>query len=490
MNRHRAILMAMAALPALVLTASVALAQANPSNATVPYSSRLTDETGQPLDGVYAFKFTLYDAETGGQLMWSETHTAVVVKNGDFALALGELQPLPKTATDRKELWLAVSVRGPQDTDFTLLHPRQPFMAPASPSALACPHNHFPDSWPGSNTEYGLLIDNASTGDGLRAYSRSTTWNYAAVFGANIAPTGYGTGVYGYSAKGAGVYANSAGGDGLEAVTTANNKGAVYAHTTATGASGVRATSATGDGVSGQSAGGSKSGVYGVNTVTTTVGYGVFGRALYGFGLGADGNDVSYGDLLGDLVLAGDKGEIFAFGSLLDLYTNDYVTIDLDNDNNNANSDFAVLNGADAVVFHVYENGNLTATGTKSAEVKTASYGPRLLYAVESPEVWFEDIGAATLKAGTITVKFEPIFAATVDLNVDYHVYVTPLCDEAVVLFVTAKSAEGFTVNGVTLDNQPSGCAFDYRVIAKRLGYSDVRLAPAETGSGKNQGVR
>jgi hypothetical protein len=356
-----------------------------------------------------------------------------------------------------------------------------------------------------------LLLENTSTGDGLRAYSRSTVWNYAAVFGANIATTGYGTGVYGYSAKGAGMYANSAGGDGLEAVTTANSRSSVYAHTTATGSNGVWAVSNTGRGVYGYSTGYDaiegvshavdRSGIYGrsdnggwgisgytSSTLTTRAaigsynegnGPGMLGQSAKGFGVSANGNDTSYYDLLGDLVLAGDKGEIFSFGSILDLYTNNYVAIDLDNDNNNTNSDFAILNGADTAVFHVYENGNMTATGTKSAEVKTSSYGPRLLYAVESPEVWFEDVGAATLKNGAITIRFEPIFAETVDLKADYHVYVTPLCGEAVILFVTAKTVEGFTVKGVTLDNQPSNCAFDYRVIAKRLGYSDVRLAPA-----------
>ncbi|NTU65999.1 MAG: hypothetical protein HGB05_21990, partial [Chloroflexi bacterium] len=204
MTRRQSIFVAMAILMvmALLLTVSVALAQANPSSVTVPYSSRLTDEAGQPLDGVYAFQFALHDAETGGHLLWAETHATVTVKNGDFALVLGEVQPIPKEVSSRKDSWLAVSVRGPQDKDFTLLEPRLHFNAPASPSALTCPHNHFTDSWPGANTEYGLLLENTSTGDGLRAYSRATAWNYAAVFGANVAPTGYGTGVYGYSSKG------------------------------------------------------------------------------------------------------------------------------------------------------------------------------------------------------------------------------------------------------------------------------------------------
>lgn len=464
MKRRQSIFVTMAILMvmALLLTVSVALAQANPSSVTVPYSSRLTDEAGQPLDGVYAFKFALYDAETGGQPLWAETHTAVTVKNGDFALVLGEVQPILKEVAGRKDLWLAVSVLGPQEKDFTLLNPRQRFSAPTSPSALTCPHNHFTDSWPGSNIEYGLLLDNTSTGDGLRAYSRATVWNYAAVFGANIASTGYGTGVYGYSSKGVGVYANSDGGDGLEATTASTTKSAVYAH--AANANGVWAIS--------------------------TDKQGVHGGSTNNFGVEATGGgDASYSDLIGDLLIGGNRAEIFATGDVAELFSNGFIAFDLDNNNNGANQ-LEVWNGAETLVFKVDESGNTTATGTKSAEVKTTRYGPRLLYAVESSEVWFEDVGTALLKDGAITIEFEPIFAETVDLNADYHVYVTPLCDEAVVLFVATKTAEGFTVKGVMLDNQPSSCAFDYRVIAKRLGYSDVRLAPAETGNSKTQGVK
>ncbi len=41
----------------------------------------------------------------------------------------------------------------------------------------------------------------------------------------------------------------------------------------------------------------------------------------------------------------------------------------------------------------LYVAGSFIATGTKSALVETASYGKRQLYAVESPENWFEDFG-------------------------------------------------------------------------------------------------
>jgi hypothetical protein len=75
-------------------------------------------------------------------------------------------------------------------------------------------------------------------------------------------------------------------------------------------------------------------------------------------------------------------------------------------------------------------------------------------------------------------VTLEPIFAETINLDMDYHVFVTPLCQEPVLLFVTAKGTSGFTVQGVTLDGQPAACGFDYRVVGKRLGLEDIRLEP------------
>jgi len=63
---------------------------------------------------------------------------------------------------------------------------------------------------------------------------------------------------------------------------------------------------------------------------------------------------------------------------------------------------------------------------------------------------------------------------------VEYHVYLTPLCQEAVLLFVTDKGAAGFTVQGVTLDGKASACGFDYRIVAKQRGYETVRLEEVE----------
>ncbi len=119
--------------------------------------------------------------------------------------------------------------------------------------------------------------------------------------------------------------------------------------------------------------------------------------------------------------------------------------------------------------------GNLTVTGVKNAVVET-SEGSRLTYAVESTEVWFEDFGNARLQDGAAVVALDPLFAETVNTEVDYHVYLTPL-GKSEGLYVADKSATSFEVR----DNSGNGeIEFDYRIVAKRLGYEDQRLAETD----------
>jgi hypothetical protein len=131
-----------------------------------------------------------------------------------------------------------------------------------------------------------------------------------------------------------------------------------------------------------------------------------------------------------------------------------------------------------------YFKGDLTVSGAKPAVVQTESHGYRRLYCMESPELWFEDFGTGQLEDGQATVTIDPLFAETVNLDLNYHVYVTPISDEAVLLFVTAKTKIYFEVQGVTLDGSPSDASFDYRIVAKRLGYEDRRLDAWDPSSG------
>lgn len=400
---------------------------------TIPYSGRLSDEAGQPVpDGAYAFTFALYAAESGGEPVWTETQEDVAVQGGAFTALLGSVAPLPQEALDGGARWLEVGVRGPGESEFTALAPRQELSAAApasltSPSAgPSCAHNHVGEFW--CTTTTGLEVGRLSTcaGAGL-------VYN-----GAILAP-GSGNGLEAYSLLGAG------------------------------------------DGVVGTSMTSNKSGVYGNNTGD---GYGVYGSSANGYGgffSGAEHLDLGLGGAIGRInAHAQDE-------SLLYLSSNADVIVKLDNDGGE-NHNFLIKQSGNDNVFGVDEPGNMWALGTKNALVETAHYGRRLLYAMESPEVWFEDLGTARLTNGEVTVTIDPIFAETVNLEEDYHVFMTPLCQEPLLLFVTAKAAAGFTVRGVTLDGKPAECVFDYRVVAKRLGNEDTRLAPPPAGSAGDDG--
>src|SRR5262249_26287600 len=83
---------------------------------------------------------------------------------------------------------------------------------------------------------------------------------------------------------------------------------------------------------------------------------------------------------------------------------------------------------------------------------------------MESPELWFEDFGAAKLKAGRAVVKLDPDFAKVVTVD-EYHVFVTP-ADDCRGLCVSNKTATGFEVR--ELQGGTSNVAFSYRIVARR----------------------
>jgi hypothetical protein len=115
---------------------------------------------------------------------------------------------------------------------------------------------------------------------------------------------------------------------------------------------------------------------------------------------------------------------------------------------------------------------SLVVLGAKSAGVKVDNGEYRLLYSQESPEVWFEDFGEARLVNGRAVVQIDPLFAQTANTSVKYHVFLTPQ-DEPLTLAVANKNSISFEVVG------PAGASiyFSYRIVAKRRGYEDVRLA-------------
>jgi len=106
------------------------------------------------------------------------------------------------------------------------------------------------------------------------------------------------------------------------------------------------------------------------------------------------------------------------------------------------------------------------------------------LYAVESPENWFEDFGTARLQGGAAEVAPDPEFLQTDDTTVDYHVFLTPNGD-CHGLYVASKTAAGFTVR--ELGGGSSSIAFDYRIVARRRGFEKVRLQEVHLPEGPKE---
>jgi hypothetical protein len=440
----------------------------------IPYTASLFDQQGNPIEvGVFDFSFALYDAETGGTLLWSENQKEVEVKGGQFTVLLGSLTPLLPEALSTGALWLEISVRRAGESTYTPLAPRQPLSllsptaedVPTQSNALSCEHTHFGESWSGSGFA-GLVIHTPSGNLGGAFYGKTGGIGYGVAGEQTVSTSAAGGGVAGFSnsASGYGGYfENTAGGIGLSGKSNSN-----YAVRGESGSGvGVFGKSTSHDGLRGESSGVNKSGVYGYNSQE---GYGVFGRSPKGFGLGAEGKDDSFDDFIGDLALLGEKAEIIGTGTM-DIYSYSSIYLDLDEDNNDANACLKVYNGTDSGLVSQF-----CEDGTKSAVLGTKDFGQRAVYVIESPEVWLEDFGTATLINGSATVAFDPIFAQVINPQEGFHVQLTPVCQQPLLLFVVEKTTQGFTVQGVGLDGSPSNCSFDYTITVKRAGTEELRL--------------
>ncbi len=84
----------------------------------INYQGHLYDGSGEPVTGSHDFVFGIYNSETSGSLVWSETQNDVSVEQGVFHVTLGAVTPIDIVFDG--QLWLAVTVDG------ETMSPRQP----------------------------------------------------------------------------------------------------------------------------------------------------------------------------------------------------------------------------------------------------------------------------------------------------------------------------------------------------------------------------
>jgi hypothetical protein len=271
-----------------------------------------------------------------------------------------------------------------------------------------------------NNSNPNGVVGESTNGDGIFGFTPAPG-GFAGVTG--VSSSGSGTGLLGFNSSGA---ASSV---GVVGEAEAAGSGVLGLSTSGGGIVGL---SSSGPGLQGNS--NSQTGLIG-NSQTY---YGSFGSSQSGPGLG--GFSISG---IGGYFQTQNGGQWAA-----------YV-------NNTANGAGLIVNGNFAVL-----------NGTKSAVIEIDG-DLHLMFALESPQSLFEDVGQASLVHGRARVPLDPLFAKTIDTG-DYHVFLTPASASSNGLAVSSRDEHGFDVR--ELANGTGSYAFDYRIVAARKDVDPARL--------------
>ncbi|UCB52294.1 MAG: hypothetical protein JSV10_09965 [Candidatus Zixiibacteriota bacterium] len=540
------------------------------SSADVPdsinYQGKLTTASGGCVNDTVQMTFTIYTDESGTVSEWSETQTAVEVKEGIFNVLLGSVNPLPASIFDGAAKYLGVQVES--DPEMTPLKPmvttayayksneadtadfawsaeNADLLDGQHASAFLSTANDYgrsgvaTDLYEGTSTltdKYvnvtgpdsvvsasGAALLGKATGSssaiyGIKGYGENTSTGVA--YGGYFETPSSGTGThYGIRASGSassnantyGVYGraeNSSDGDvcagyfsaaasgtgthyGVNARSYSSSSGwhygvYGYASNSSTGYPKGGFFQASSDGTGGpvgvwaEGYGTSSAHTYGIHAEASNSSSGRSVAASFytppsyvgtGARTGVDISvpDSSAGPTRGIHVLASNRSTGSVYGGYFDSFGGATGT----------GTRYGVYASANAAYgWAGYFGGDVRITdslvvlGGKSAAVKVDNGEYRLLYSQESPEVWFEDFGEGRLLNGSAVIQIDPLFAQTVNTSVKYHVFLTPQ-DEPLTLAVANKTTATFEVIGPSSANVP----FSYRIVAKRKGYEDIRLA-------------
>ena len=217
-------------------------------------------------------------------------------------------------------------------------------------------------------------------------------------------------------------------------------------------------------------------GVVGLATATSGYSFGVYGESSSTYGRGVVGlATATSGDSFG---VFGESSSTIGRGvvGLATATSGDNCGVYAKSDSPDGDAVFAWNSaGGRAGFFHgqVGVLGTFVVEGYKSC-VQTLDNGKKvLLYAMESPEIWFEDFGTAKLVDGRAVVHIESVFVQTANTGIGYFVFLTPN-GECQGLYIARKDKDSFEVR--ELEGGTSSISFDYRIVAKRKGYEEVRF--------------
>ncbi|MFP4458566.1 MAG: hypothetical protein ACLFSQ_03125, partial [Candidatus Zixiibacteriota bacterium] len=111
------------------------------------FQGRITESDGTPYHGMHDMDFRIYDSESGGTLLWSETQS-IDIQVGYYHVFLGSTVDLPRTVFSGAEIWLEIEIES------EILYPRNKLVT-------------VPYSYRSAVAE--SLVGGAAMGDTLRA---------------------------------------------------------------------------------------------------------------------------------------------------------------------------------------------------------------------------------------------------------------------------------------------------------------------------------
>lgn len=448
--------------------------------AVVKFTGALNDSNGKPLTGTVGVTFLLYKEQTGGAPLWIETQNVQADKNGHYSVLLGSASSHGLSAeafTGGEARWLAVQPIGQGEQARVALasvpyamkaidaetlggRPASAFMAVPPAGSQGSPQGPQAEqsneivcsSTTACKTGFVPLF--SSNGGSAKVTDSIVTQSGTTV---KIAGTETTTGTI------------SAGGD-LDAGGNVNASGNV-------------------------SANGNLDANGSVNAILSVVGLGgIQGGTYNSAGIGASGIGYSQSfestNYLGHQAIGvwGDSGNYLGYGVFgsaddgiavvgANNSSSGYPAAFFENDENGNPEDpvMKTYGGAYGGYCSIDVTGDLFCTGSKSAVVPVDGGSRKVaLYAIESPENWFEDAGSSQLNNGQGVVNLESIFQQTVNTGINYQVFLTPNGD-CKGLYVSQKTPTSFVVR--ELGGGTASLTFDYRIMAKRKGYENIRLA-------------